>query len=408
MNILYVAFPCNPYVGSESKIGWNIPLESAKSGNKVTVITIKDMQKDIEDYISKNGSLNIDFYYVDIPKNIKKIIKKISTIKLNMYHKKIYNLIKKLLKEGKQIDIIHQITPVEFRAVGNYGKFKNIKFVVGPVGGAEEIPKQLQEYAKDHLMVENLRKLTNKLYKILYKITRKYNNIDYIMFANEETKSFLFKNTYKKRSYEVYVETGITQDEINKTNFKRENKICKILIAGRMYYRKGHKLLIDALKLLPKNLEYEVLIVGDGPERKKIENMVEEDNNLKNKVIFLGMVNYEKMKEIYNNVNVLIMPSIRETTGSVILEAMGQNVPVIAMKKYGASLLLDEEYSWLYYGETKEKIILNIANILKEIITNSELIEKKAKIMSRSLDKFLFKNKVKHYNEIYKKILSKK
>ena len=53
MNILYVAFPCNPYVGSESKIGWNIPVTSAQTGNNVLIVTIKDMQNDIEDYLKK-------------------------------------------------------------------------------------------------------------------------------------------------------------------------------------------------------------------------------------------------------------------------------------------------------------------------------------------------------------------
>lgn len=260
MNILYVAFPCNPYVGSESKIGWNIPLESAKLGNNVSIVTIKDMQKDIEDYISKNGNVNIDFYYVDIPKYIKKIIKKISTLKLNMYHRKIYNLIRELIKKGKKIDIIHQVTPIEIRAIGNYGKFKNIKFVVGPLGGAEKLPKQLKGYAKGHLLIENLRELTNRFYKIKYRLTKSYKNIDYILFANEETKNFMESSKYNNS--EVYLEMGLTSDEIDNNIIKSDiNDVFKILVAGRINYRKGHRVLIDAIKLLPDNLKYEIFIV---------------------------------------------------------------------------------------------------------------------------------------------------
>ena len=84
MNILYVAFPCNPYVGSESKIGWNIPLESAKQGNNVSVVTIKNMKKDIDDYLKNNPNIDIDFYYVDLPEFAKRRLQKISTVNCNL------------------------------------------------------------------------------------------------------------------------------------------------------------------------------------------------------------------------------------------------------------------------------------------------------------------------------------
>ena len=46
MNILYIAYSCNPFAGSEDKIGWCVPYESSKT-NKVYVIT-KEEQGDIK------------------------------------------------------------------------------------------------------------------------------------------------------------------------------------------------------------------------------------------------------------------------------------------------------------------------------------------------------------------------
>ena len=46
MNILYIAYSCNPFAGSEDKIGWCVPFESSKT-NKVYVIT-KEEQRHME------------------------------------------------------------------------------------------------------------------------------------------------------------------------------------------------------------------------------------------------------------------------------------------------------------------------------------------------------------------------
>lgn len=144
---------------------------------------------------------------------------------------------------------------------------------------------------------------------------------------------------------------------------------------------------------------------GDGPDKEKIKNIVQKNKKLNNEIRFLGKINYLEMKEVYNKANILVMPSIRETTGSVILEAMAQNIPVIAMKKYGAAILLNNECAWLYDGETEESILESLAVAIKESIEKSELTIEKGKIGNIKAKEFLFENKVKHYNEIYRRLL---
>ena len=74
MNILYIAYSCNPKKGSEDKIGWCVPFESAKT-NKVYVITKEEQREPIEEYLRHHSVKNIKFYYVDIPAIYKKIFK---------------------------------------------------------------------------------------------------------------------------------------------------------------------------------------------------------------------------------------------------------------------------------------------------------------------------------------------
>lgn len=190
MNILYIAYSCNPFAGSEDKIGWCVPYESSKT-NKVYVITKEEQREPVEKYLKSHPLENIEFYYVDIPNCYKKVFKGFMySGRLNIWNKRVFPLAKRLCEE-KKIDIIHQITPIEFRAIGDYGKIANAKFVCGPLGGGESLPDGLKDYAKGHEIIEVVRSVINYWYRFKLKITGKLNRCDYIMFANKETQEFL-------------------------------------------------------------------------------------------------------------------------------------------------------------------------------------------------------------------------
>lgn len=192
MNILYIAYSCNPFAGSEDRIGWCVPLESAKS-NKVYVITKEEQREPVQKYLSEYPVRNLKFYFIDIPNIYKRLFKGFMySGRLNIWNKYAFSIAKKISND-KKIDIIHQITPVEFRAIGNYGKIKNIKFVCGPVGGGESIPAGLKDYAKGHEIIEIVRAVINRWYRFKLRVSGKLDQCDYIMFANKETQDFLLR-----------------------------------------------------------------------------------------------------------------------------------------------------------------------------------------------------------------------
>lgn len=101
---------------------------------------------------------------------------------------------------------------------------------------------------------------------------------------------------------------------------------------GRMLPGKGLNILADALgKLEPGS--WKLLVVGDGPERKNFEQALAA-RGLLGRAEFLGAISYEKVPEIYQRVDLLVMPTqttkrIREQFGRVLVEAMASAVPVI-------------------------------------------------------------------------------
>lgn len=214
MNILYIAYSCDPYNGSEDKIGWNIPIVSSETNN-VFVITKMEHKYVIEKYMEENPDIKIRFYFVDIPDIYKNIFKGfLYSGRLNIWNRRVYSIAKNICKENS-IEIIHQITPIEFRSIGDYGKIPNIKFVCGPLGGGEMIPKSLKRYARGHKVVETIRMIMNTWYIFKYKITGKLKTCDYIMYANKETYSFMSKvGSLDKIPQEIYFDNGLSEQEL--------------------------------------------------------------------------------------------------------------------------------------------------------------------------------------------------
>ena len=143
MNILYIAYSCNPFAGSEDKIGWCVPYESSKT-NKVYVVTKEEQREPVEKYLQSHPLENIKFYYVDIPNFYKKIFKGFMySGRLNVWNRRVLPLAKKICANQK-IDVIHQITPIEFRAIGDYGKICRINTKEGWKDNLSYLQRQAQ------------------------------------------------------------------------------------------------------------------------------------------------------------------------------------------------------------------------------------------------------------------------
>lgn len=400
MNILYIAFSCQPNKGSEEKIGWNVPVQASKHHN-VFVVTREEQRAKIEEY-SKNHDLNgIRFYYIDINPVYKKIFKgPLLSLKLNEMHRKAFPLVKKICKE-QNIDIIHQITPIEFRSIGKYGDIENTKFVCGPIGGGEFLPKSFVPYAKGNMFVERAREFLNSWFKLKYRLNKKFSKCDYLMFANRETQQYLSALT-KNVDSRLFFDNGIDETDIT-TKEKKLNEKFTMLVAGRLAYRKGHSFLFDVLKDLPSDFDYECRIIGEGPMEKKLKEKVKE-YNLSDKVVFTGRIPFEQMTQEYENASVFVMPSIRETTGAVLLEAMANAVPVISINKFGGPVLFDNNSSYLYSGNSIQEYKKSLSDILIHCKNNPhELITKGEKLKALAHDN-VWSHKMDFYNTIYSNI----
>ena len=110
-----------------------------------------------------------------------------------------------------------------------------------------------------------------------------------------------------------------------------------VLFVGRLVERKGVAHLIEALARLRQSSRARLVVVGDGPERPRLEALAR-SRGLGDRVTFRGKISDADLQQAYRDTDVLVLPSVvdargdTEGLGVVLLEAMGYGVPVIASR----------------------------------------------------------------------------
>src|SRR5437016_5809838 len=125
-----------------------------------------------------------------------------------------------------------------------------------------------------------------------------------------------------------------------------------VLFVGRLVERKGVSHLVDAVSLLLPGADVRLVIVGDGPERARIEGRVRE-RGLDGRVAVRGQVSDAELQAAYAGADAFVLPAVvdrrgdTEGLGVVLLEAMNHRVPVIASAIGGITDIVEDGVSGL-------------------------------------------------------------
>lgn len=403
MNILYIAYSCSPCHGSEDKIGWQIPWESAKR-NQVFVITKEEQRPFVEGYLKEHPRKNLHFYYVDIPSGYKKIYKGFFySGRLNIWHRRALPVAEKICREYG-ISVIHQITPVEFRAIGNYGSIPGVRFVCGPVAGGQCIPGELASYAGRYAPVEWLRSAVNEWFRLRCRINGKGKSCSCLLFANEETADFLRPVISDDTAGRICPDVAADACSFSDPAVSRNpDGIVRFLTVGRLVYLKGHRFLLDALARIPEEMNYQCTIVGEGPERSALEEICRQ-RNLTGRVRFAGKIPHTEIGNLYESADVFVFPSLREATGTVLTEAISHGLPVIALNGFGGKVILGPETAWLVNGDSKEAYIENLKAALTDCISRPEEIDRRGTNARLSAREMTWEKRMTYYQSLYEDV----
>ena len=149
-----------------------------------------------------------------------------------------------------------------------------------------------------------------------------------------------------------------------------------ILAVGRQSSEKGHTYLITAAHLLRQKhpeLDFQMLFVGDGPERSRLENQVHQ-YGLGDRVRFTG--HQRNAMPYYALADLFVLPSLSEGSPNVLLEAMLAKTPIVASAvggvpetvEHGQSALLVQPRDATALAEAMATMLRNpeLANAFRE------------------------------------------
>jgi glycosyltransferase involved in cell wall biosynthesis len=180
-----------------------------------------------------------------------------------------------------------------------------------------------------------------------------------------------------------------------------KNAKVKILFIGRLIPRKGFQRVIRALPAVREKADYpfEVEVVGTGEAKERLDAEAQK-LGVSDLIKYVGTVPYEKLEQAYQYADVFVLTSLSEGMPSVILEAMGCGLPVIASNVGGNNeLVKDGENGFLVEGDD----VKDLANKLISLVNDQDL---RSRMGIRSREKALsydWENIMKNYNELYLK-----
>jgi glycosyltransferase involved in cell wall biosynthesis len=152
--------------------------------------------------------------------------------------------------------------------------------------------------------------------------------------------------------YAVYNERFQTQADhyrVSRQTIRGENgwrQRYLLLYVGRLVGEKRVDVLIEALRRLStKRSDIGLVIVGDGPERERLERLAQAMPY----VYFAGFQDQSDLPKYYGVADIFVLPSEWEPWGLVVNEAMASGLPVIATRKVGAArdLIIEGENGYL-------------------------------------------------------------
>jgi glycosyltransferase involved in cell wall biosynthesis len=228
---------------------------------------------------------------------------------------------------------------------------------------------------------------------VLYKdILRKYyKNLKGIVGINSPAIEH-----YKQYNKTYFIPNIIGEPFENQPEISLENKENLISFVGRLDREKNAIALLEIFKESKIHTDWKLQIIGDGSERKNLEQFVEK-NQLQDRVIFYGTKTSEEILKLLRRSKIFGFTSLKEALPTVLLEAMFCGNAIISYNcNYGPSDIVKNNSGFLIDVNNKEDFIQKL-----EMLTNSdEKLEKMMESASKEAQNWKQNEILKKWQEI--------
>jgi glycosyltransferase involved in cell wall biosynthesis len=306
------------------------------------------------------------------------------------------------LVAAARADIIHQpipVSPIMPSSLHGFG----VPVVIGPMNGGMTYPPgwEALESTSERYFV----RLARLFSPILNLVIAGKANADVLLVANERTRAALPINHPRVK---LLVENGVDLSTFRSSTSASLVNIreLRLVFLGRLVAWKAVDVTLAALaKGRARGLTLTLDILGDGPDRKRLERLTR-DLGLEDCVRYLGFRPQPECVEILQTSDALILNSVFECGGAVVLEAMSLGLPVIASDWGGPADYVTESTGILVAPTPRVTFAERLADAIEKLAIDPSLRARLGEAgLARVREHFDWERKVDRMLEIYQEAL---
>ncbi len=375
MRILVTAAACIPGAGSEPGVGWNWVRQLARR-HEVWIVTLEASRERIEAALEhEERRERMHFHYTHTPR-LWRVGWMRSSIMVQNYCMYLWmytalRLARRLHRE-QDFDLALHLTVCTWRLPPQLYRL-GIPFVWGPMGGGEAIPWKLRRVLDWRGRIgEAVRDLFQIISRFDPLVRRSMRRATRLLAVNADTGGLIRR--YFSREAELFPVVGIEEEGLLPSREHRGGGLT-LVCAGKFQPRKAFILALEALararKLTGERLR--LVLVGDGRERGRLERRAAELGLDGRELTITGMLERDQALEAITAADVFLFPSLRDSGGMVLLEAMSAGLPVICLDLGGPGEIVTAECGIKVAPGSPEQVVEGLAAAIVRLAGDAPL-----------------------------------
>lgn len=272
------------------------------------------------------------------------------------------------LVQEKGVNLVHQPTPVSPKAP-SFLCGLGVPVVIGPMNGGMDYPQAFR--GEENIATRAIVGLGRRSAHLINCVIQGKRDAEILLVANERTGRAL--PACARGTVLQIAENGVDLKiwTLPKARTRAKLNAPRFLFIGRLVDWKRLDLVLHALVQVPEaNLE----VIGDGAMRAEWSALAE-SLGIGGRVKFAGWLPQKECAEHLQQATALLLPSIYECGGAVVLEAMATGTPVIATAWGGPADYVDESCGILVDPLSAASITDGFADAMRRLAQDSELRE---------------------------------
>ncbi|MCX8182827.1 MAG: glycosyltransferase family 4 protein [Crenarchaeota archaeon] len=233
---------------------------------------------------------------------------------------------------------------------------------------------------------------------MLFPFKQYINNADRIIAVSRAAAIFISHFTDKEVAI---IPNGVKVEEFVPQTKKFDGK--SVLFVGRLVYRKGLHLLLEAIKqVVDEKRDVELTIAGSGYLSPILRAAVK-TTGLQDNVFLREGLGKSELVNLYQRANVFVLPSIfGESFGIVLLEAMASKTPIVATAQGGVREIVKHMETGLLARKNRTE---DLAKGILTLLEDKELSERISSNAFREVRKYDWDIIVEKIEEVYEEVL---